>query len=119
MSAFRAVTATKHIRTLSQPLRRTFYSPFAVLQQSSLSTITKSESSTTHNSAGAAHEHEHEHTTRTLHVVSEPNVADVKYGVPIGAFPNAAPFHPAQSGTAPTHENVSASLTSSAPVLTR
>ncbi|KAN0132950.1 hypothetical protein V8E53_009315 [Lactarius tabidus] len=106
MSAFRAVTATKHIRTLSQPLRRTFYSPFAALQQPSLTTTTKSPPPTTHNSAGAAHEHEHEHTSRTLHVVSEPHVADVKYGVPIGAFPNSAPFHPTPgSEQVSTHEN--------------
>ena len=111
MSAFRIVTATKHIRTLSQPFRRTFYSPFAVLQQQPSLTTTKSPSSSTHNSAGAAHEHEHEHTTRTLHVVSEPNAADVKYGVPIGAYPNAAPFHPTPGNA--THENVSTSLTSS------
>lgn len=106
MSAFRTLTATKHIRTLSQPLRRTFYSPFAALQQPSLST-TKSPSS-------AAHEHEHEHTSRTLHVVSEPHVPDVKYGVPIGAFPNSAPFHPTPgSEQVSTHENVSASSISS------
>ena len=114
MPAFRTLTATtKHIRTLSQPLRRTFYSPFAALQQPSLTT-TKIPTSTTHNSAGAAHEHEHEHTSRTLHVVSEPHVADVKYGVPIGAFPNSAPFHPTPgSEQVPTHENVSTSLISS------
>ncbi|KAI9428331.1 hypothetical protein H4582DRAFT_2092597 [Lactarius indigo] len=106
MSALRAATATKHLRTLSQPLRRTFYSPFAALQQQPSLTTTKSPSSATHNSVGATHEHEHEHTARTLHVVSEPNAADLKYGVPIGAYPNAAPFHPAPgSGQVSAHEN--------------
>ncbi|KAI9439901.1 hypothetical protein H4582DRAFT_2075257 [Lactarius indigo] len=106
MSALRAATATKHLRTLSQPLRRTFYSPFAALQQQPSLTTTKSPSSATHNSVGATHEHEHEHTARTLHVVSEPNTADLKYGVPIGAYPNAAPFHPAPgSGQVSAHEN--------------
>ncbi|KAI9461558.1 hypothetical protein BJY52DRAFT_1222229 [Lactarius psammicola] len=80
--------------------------PFAALQQQPSLTTTKTPSSATHNSVGAAHEHEHEHTARTLHVVSEPNAADLKYGVPIGAYPNAAPFHPTtSSGQASAHEN--------------
>ena len=122
MSALRTAVTSKHIRTLSQPLRRTFYSPFAALQQPSLTT-TKSPSSATHNTVGGVHEHEHEHTARTLHVVSEPNAADLKYGVPIGAYPNAAPFHPAPgSGQVSAHDNVCISSISSAvmrPVLTR
>jgi len=124
MSALRAAAATKHIRSLSQPLCRTFYSPFAALQQPSLTTA-KSPSSATHNS-GAAHEHEHEHSARKLHHVSEPSAADVKYGVPIGAYHVAVPFHPMTpapgSGQMSAHENVSTGSISAVamhPVLTR
>jgi len=134
MSAIRtaATTTTKHTRTLSQPLRRTFYSPFAALQRSPL---TKSPSSsapsnnnatTTTSGDAAVHEHEREHAARTLHVVSEPNTTDFKYGVPAGAYPVAAPYHPMVAANATTAysalENVSPSSTSSTPahpVLTR
>jgi len=91
MSAIRAA-ASKHTRTLSQPLRRSFYTPFAALQHSPL-LAKKPTTTTTTSNAAAAHEHEREHASRTLHVVSEPNAADFKYGVPAGAYPNAAPYH--------------------------
>lgn len=89
MSALRtAAAAAKHTRTLSQPLRRTFYTPYAALQYSQLpnkSTATIDD---------AAHEHEREHAARTVHVVAEPNTTDRKfYGVPMGAYPNATPYH--------------------------
>lgn len=87
MSAIRA-SASKHTRTLSQPLRRSFYTPFAALQHSPL--LAKRPTS---NDDVAAHEHEREHAARTLHVVSEPNAAEFKYGVPAGAYPNATPYH--------------------------
>jgi hypothetical protein len=96
MSAIRA-SASKHTRTLSQPLRRSFYTPFAALQPSPLlakkPTATSSSSNDNNAAAIAAHEHEREHAARTLHVVSEPNAAEFKYGVPAGAYPNAAPYH--------------------------
>lgn len=109
MSTIRAVAAAKHARTLSQPFRRTFYSPFAALQHSPLT----NSPSGSNNSVEAAHEHEREHAARTLYVVSEPNAADFKYGVPAGAYPNAAPYHhPVTTTTAAaaapnTHQNVS------------
>jgi hypothetical protein len=128
MSAIRAA-ASKHTRTLSQPLRRSFYSPFAALQHSPLlaknPTPTSSSSNNaaaSSNASAAAHEHEREHAARTLHVVSEPNAADFKYGVPAGAYPNAAPYHQHNNMAQATLENVSPSSTSSAgahPVLTR
>jgi hypothetical protein len=96
MSAAR-IAVTKHTRSLSQPLRRSFYTPFAALQHSPL----LAKPNNNHNQpaaaeAAAAHEHEHEreHAARTVHVVSEPNAAEFKYGVPAGAYPNAAPYHP-------------------------
>ena len=105
MSAARTAV-TKHTRSLTQPLRRSFYTPFAALQHSPL----LAKSNNNHNkpaAASAAHEHEHEHerehASRTLYVVSEPNAAEFKYGVPAGAYPNAAPYHHAQL------ENVSGS----------
>lgn len=98
MSAVRAAAATKHTRALSQPFRRTFYSPFAALQHSPLLSkppaVGEAPSAATATTHAHAHEHEHEHTTRTLHVVSQPNAVDVKYGVPVGAYPNATPYHP-------------------------
>jgi len=107
MSAIRtaATTTFKHTRTLSQPLRRTFYSPFAALQRSSLLTKPASSNNTTSGDA-AVHEHEHEHAARTLHVVSEPNAADFKYGVPAGAYPVAAPYHPIVAANSTTAENL-------------
>ncbi|KAI0300727.1 hypothetical protein BC826DRAFT_966439 [Russula brevipes] len=102
MSAVRAAAATaKHTRTLSRPLRRTFYSPFAALQRSPLltkqtPTTTAAAVATSSDAVSQTHEHEHEreHAARTLYVVSEPNAAEFKYGVPAGAYPNAAPYHP-------------------------
>jgi len=121
MSAIRA-SASKHTRTLSQPLRRSFYTPFAALQHSPLLAKKPTATSSGNDAAAAvaAHEHEREHAARTLHVVSEPNAADFKYGVPAGAYPNAAPYHHNMAQV--TLENVSPSSTSSAgahPVLTR
>jgi hypothetical protein len=81
MSALRtaaAAAAAKHTRTLSQPLRRTLYTPHAALQYSRLST-----KSTTTIDEAAPTAHEHEHAARTVHVVAEPNTAHLKvYGVP-------------------------------------
>ena len=59
-------------------------------------TTTKSTSSATH-SYGTTHDREHEHIARCASdvVVSEPNAAGMKYCCLIGAYPNAAPFHPA------------------------
>ncbi|KAH9972104.1 hypothetical protein BGW80DRAFT_1316458 [Lactifluus volemus] len=108
MSAPRTLAVAKRARALSQPFRRTFYSPFAALQHSPL--LTKVPSGAT-SSVETAHEHEHEHAARTLHVVSEPNAADFKYGVPAGAYPNAAPYHPTTPAAA--RENVGATWTSS------
>lgn len=109
MSALRtAVTVTKHTRTLSQPLRRTFYTPYATHQHSQLTTTTKS-TTTIDEAAPTALEHEREHAARTVHVVAEPNTADRKfYGVPMGAYPNATPYHhhhyPAAYAAAPAVE---------------
>jgi hypothetical protein len=105
MSAAR-IAVTKHTRSLSQPLRRSFYTPFAALQHSPL----LAKPNNNHNQpaaaeAAAAHEHEREHAARTVHVVSEPNAAEFKYGVPAGAYPNAAPYHP--STVQAQFENVS------------
>jgi len=90
-----AAAAAKHTRTLSQPLRRTFYTPYAALQHSALSTkpiATAGEAEKT--TAPAAHEHEHEHAARTVYVVAEPNAADFTfYGVPAGAYPISTPYH--------------------------
>jgi len=107
MSALRTA-ATKHTHTLSQPLRRTFYTPFAALQHSKLPTT---QSTATAGTAGGeaaavtAHEHESEHAARTVYVVAEPNAADFKsYGVPAGAYPVATPYnHP--MGANSTAEN--------------
>jgi hypothetical protein len=91
MSALRtaAAAAAKHTRTLSQPLRRTFYTPYAALQYSTTKSTT-----TIDEAVPTAHEHEREHAARTVHVVAEPNTADLKfYGVPMGAYPNATPYH--------------------------
>ncbi|KAH9995682.1 hypothetical protein BJV74DRAFT_883883 [Russula compacta] len=105
MSAVRAAAAAKHTRALSQPFRRTFYTPFAALQQSPL--LTKPPAGSDASSAAAAtthvHEHEHEHTARTLHVVSQPNAVDLKYGVPVGAYPNATPYHPVAHAALENH----------------
>jgi hypothetical protein len=91
MSALRTAAA-KHTRTLSQPIRRTFYTPFAALQYSQLPN--KSTTTTIDEAASMAHEHEREHAARTVHVVAEPNTTDLKfYGVPMGAYPNATPYH--------------------------
>jgi ABC-type Zn2+ transport system substrate-binding protein/surface adhesin len=90
MSAARTAL-TKHTRTLSQPIRRSFYTPFAALQHSPLHAKTNHDHDHDHNQPAAAAEHEH--AARTVHVVSEPNAADFKYGVPAGAYPNAAPYH--------------------------
>ncbi|KAI0255126.1 hypothetical protein BJV78DRAFT_1279721 [Lactifluus subvellereus] len=111
MSTVRAVAVAKHARTLSQPFRRTFYSPFAALQHSPL--LAKTPSGSNSSVVEAAHEHEREHAARTLYVVSEPNAADFKYGVPAGAYPNATPYHhphhsmtPAAAAGAPSaHQN--------------
>jgi hypothetical protein len=90
MSALRAAAA-KHTRTLSRPLRRTFYTPHAALQYSQLSTKS---TATIDEAPSTPHEHEREHAARTVHVVAEPNTADLKfYGVPMGAYPNATPYH--------------------------
>jgi len=109
MSAIRtaATTTAKHTRTLSQPLRRTFYSPFAALQRSPLPSSSNNNTTSTTGDA-AVHEHEHEHAARTLHVVSEPNAADFKYGVPAGAYPVAAPYHPTVAADATTAATYSA-----------
>jgi hypothetical protein len=92
-----AAAAAKHTRsTLSQPLRGTFYTPYAALQNSPLSakpTSTAGEIATAPTTAPAAHEHEHEHAARTVYVVAEPNAADFKYGVPAGAYPISTPYH--------------------------
>jgi hypothetical protein len=91
MSALRtaAAAAAKHTRTLSQPLRRTFYTPYAAQQYSQLPT----KSTATIDEAAAPTAHEHEHAARTVHVVAEPNTADLKfYGVPMGAYPVATPY---------------------------
>jgi DNA-binding transcriptional MocR family regulator len=123
MSAARTAV-TKHTRSLSQPLRRSFYTPFAALQHSPLHAKSNRKNTQPTTTATATHEHEHEreHAARTLYVVSEPNAADFKYGVPAGAYPNAAPYHPHSKAHAQL-ENVSDhSSTSSAcvyPVLTR
>ena len=105
MSALRTAAA-KHTRTLSQPLRRTFYTPFAALQHSQLPT-TQSTAGTVGGEAASvtAHEHESEHAARTVYVVAEPNAADFKsYGVPAGAYPVATPYnHP--MGAYSTAEN--------------
>jgi len=90
MSPLRTVAAAaKHTRTLSQPLRRTFYAPYAALQYSQLPT-----KPTTTIDEAAPVEHEREHAARTVHVVAEPNTANLKFnGVPMGAYPNATPYH--------------------------
>ncbi|KAI0267711.1 hypothetical protein BC834DRAFT_968638 [Gloeopeniophorella convolvens] len=117
MSAIRAAASTaKHTRALAKPLRRTFYSPFAALQGSALANTSSAPTAQPTDSPA----HEHEHAARTVYVVSEPNAADFPYGVPAGAYPTSAPYHPAQP--AQERANVSASSTSSAPahpVLTR
>ncbi|KAI9457140.1 hypothetical protein F5148DRAFT_1151227 [Russula earlei] len=119
-----ATTAKKHARTLSRPLRRTFYSPFAALQHSPLlAKPPAANSSSPSASDAAAYEHEREHASRTLYVVSEPNAADFKYGVPAGAYPIATPYHPMVAAGATTYsalENVSSpSLAAAHPMLTR
>ena len=92
MSALRTAAA-KHTRALSQPLRRTFYTPYAAHQYSQLPT---NSATTIDEAMPTPHEHEREYAARTVHVVAEPNTADFKfYGVPMGAFPNATPYHPA------------------------
>ncbi|KAN0113441.1 hypothetical protein V8E52_007722 [Russula decolorans] len=93
MSALRtAAAAAKHTRTLSQPLRRTFYTPYAAQQYSQLPN--KSTTTRIDEAVPMPHEHESEHAARTVHVVAEPNTADLKfYGVPMGAYPNATPYH--------------------------
>lgn len=121
MSALRtaAAAAAKHTRTLSQPLRRTFYTPYAALQRSQLPN--NKSTATIDEAAPTPHEHEREHAARTVHIVAEPNTADRKfYGVPMGAYPNATPYHqhhyPAAYATAPGVElenaNVNVSLVS-------
>ena len=91
MSAFRTAAA-KHTRALSQPLRRTFYTPYAAQQYSQLPN--KSTSTTIDEAVSVAHEHEREHAARTVYVVAEPSTTDRKfYGVPMGAYPNATPYH--------------------------
>lgn len=91
MSALRTAAA-KHTRSLSQPLRRTFYTPFAALQHSQLPT--QSATATGGEAAAREHEHEHEHAGRTVYVVAEPNAADFKfYGVPAGAYSVATPYN--------------------------
>jgi hypothetical protein len=135
MSASRTAVAAaaKHTRTLSQPLRRTFYTPFAALQHSPLHAKPPTNSNKPSAAGNAAadpaagmYEHEREHAARTLYVVSEPNAADFKYGVPAGAYPVSAPYHHHHYPMAHAHaalENVSpSSSTSSArahTVLTR
>ena len=110
MSALRTAAA-KHTRTLSQPLRRTFYIPHAARQYSQLST------KPTTSIDEAAHEHEREHAARTVHVVAQPSTADLKfYGVPMGAYPNATPYYPvayAASGAELENANVNVSFVSS------
>lgn len=92
MSALRTAAA-KHTRSLSQPLRRTFYTPFAALQHSQLPTQSAT-ASAGGEAAAREHEHEHEHAARTVYVVAEPNAADFKfYGVPAGAYPVATPYN--------------------------
>jgi hypothetical protein len=122
MSALRtaaAAAAAKHTRTLSQPLRRTFYTPYAALQHSQLPN--NKSTATIDEAAPTPHEHEREHAARTVHIVAEPNTADRKfYGVPMGAYPNATPYHhhhyPAAYATAAGVElenaNVNVSLVS-------
>jgi hypothetical protein len=125
MSAARAATTiAKHTRTLSQPsLRRTFYTPFAALQHSPLlskpptnsnesgasggSNAASAAAAAGSSSDGVTHEHEREHAARTVHVVSEPNAADFKYGVPAGAYPNATPYNHHHSMAHGSLENVS------------
>jgi len=119
MSALRtaAAAAAKHTRTLSQPLRRTFYTPYAALQHSQLPT---NSTTTIDEAARTPHEHEREHAARTVHVVAEPNTADLKfYGVPMGAYPNATPYHHhhypaayAAPAVEPENANVNVSLVS-------
>ena len=106
MSAARTAV-TKHTRSLSQSLRRSFYTPFAALQHSPLLAKPSNNHNNQPAAAATAHEHEHEreHAARTVHVVSEPNAADFKYGVPAGAYPNAAPYHHSTAQAQP--ENVS------------
>jgi hypothetical protein len=65
---------------------------FAALQQPELAT-TKSTLSATH-SSGATHDREHEHIARTLHVVLEPNAADMKYCIHIGTYPQRSAVPP-------------------------
>lgn len=109
MSALRTAAA-KHTRSLSQPLRRTFYTPFAALQHSQLPTQSTSAAAGGEAPATAAHEHESEHAARTVYVVAEPNAADFKsYGVPAGAYPVATPYnqhHHYPMGAYSTAENV-------------
>jgi hypothetical protein len=109
MSALRTAAA-KHTRTLSQPLRRTFYTPFAALQHSQLPTQSTSAATAGGEAAATAHEHESEHAARTVYVVAEPNAADFKsYGVPAGAYPVATPYnqhHHYPMGANSTEENV-------------
>lgn len=115
MSALRvrtaAAAAAKHTRTLSQPLRRTFYTPYAAHQYSQLPTKSIDEAA----APPTALEHEREHAARTVHVVAEPNTADLKfYGVPMGAYPNATPYHhhhyPSAYAATPAVEHESANV---------
>ncbi|KAF8273309.1 hypothetical protein EI94DRAFT_1795374 [Lactarius quietus] len=83
MSAFRTVTATKHIRTLSQPLR------LPVVGHPQL-------------------RRGHTRTRARAYLADAPRRLGAEcdrreYGVPIGAYPVAAPFHPAPGVS--THEN--------------
>ena len=109
-------TAAKHARTASrttilsqQPLRRTFYTPSPALQYSQLpNSSTKSATATVDETA---HEHEREHAARTVHVVAEPNTTELKfYGVPMGAYPNATPYHHPAAYAAPAAENANVNV---------
>jgi hypothetical protein len=58
-----------------------------------------------------AHEHEREHAARTVHVVAEPNTANLKFnGVPMGAYPNATPYHHPAAYAAPAAELENANM---------
>lgn len=106
---------SKHARSLSQPLTRSFHSPFVVLN-SSLSTPSNL-------SSASLYEKQHDHSpepqissagTRT-YVVSEPDPANTPYAVPSGAYPTTAPYVNFKPTDAPNPEEKHSSNSASLP----
>jgi hypothetical protein len=106
---------SKHARSLSQPLTRSFHSPFVVLN-SSLSTPSNL-------SSASLYEKQHDHSpepqissagTRT-YVVSEPDPANTPYAVPSGAYPTTAPYVNFKPTDAPNPEGKHSSNSASLP----